>query len=319
MKKKEEYNKLVSCLDINPEEITEYLADSINKKAKELKREGLILGLSGGIDSAVVLRLCQLAMGGDRTTALIMPEKDSLKKDEKDAVYLADKFQIKKEIITLTPLLRKLKVYRLYLLNKFPGLGRTARIKGEINRFTNKLYKLFTGKTPFSENLLGSKGKKFSKRFNKTEAYYRIKHRERMVLLYFHGEIQNDMVVGAANKSEHLTGYFVKHGCDDASDMMPIMGLYKTQVMELGKYLEIPEKILKKKPAGGTIAGVSDEQAMGLSYKELDLILVALEKKWTIKKISKVLDLEEKKVQYVKSLMRDSEHMRKVYTPKIKK
>lgn len=313
MNKKEEYSKLVFKLDIDPKEAKEKLVDFIKNKSEELKREKLILGLSGGIDSAVVAKLCKLALGRKKTIALIMPEKDSLKRDKKDALYLADEFKIDREIISLTPLLRTLKVYKLFLLNKIPGLSRMD--KALINKFANKIYKFITGHPPFSENLLGNKGKLLHNKFNKTEAYYRIKHRIRMVLLYFHGELQNGLIVGAANKSEHRTGYFVKHGCDDASDIMPIMNLYKTQVIKLAKYLKIPKKILNKKPEGGTISGVSDEQAMGLSYKELDLILVALDKKWTIKKIAKVLNLKEKKIEYVKSLIKHSEHMRQVYTP----
>lgn len=315
MNKKEEYEKLISELDIDYSELTDRLVNFIRKKADELNREGLVLGLSGGVDSAVVAKLCKLAKGKEKTTALIMPEKDSLKKDETDAAHLAEELGINKKIIVLTPLLKKLNVYRLYFLNKIPVINQTKRAKSLINKIVNKLYKLFTKKTPFSDNLLGTKDKKFHKSLNKTEAYYRIKHRMRMVLLYFHGEVENDLVVGAANKSEHLTGYFVKHGCDDASDIMPIMGLYKTQVIKLAEYLNIPKKILKKKPSGGTMVGVSDEQALGLSYRELDLILLALEKKWSVRKIAKVLNQKEEKVQYVNSLIKNSEHMRKNYVP----
>ena len=136
-----------------------------------------------------------------------------------------------------------------------------------------------------------------------------------MVLLYLHGELEDRLIVGAANKSEYQIGYFVKHGCDDATDIMPLLNLYKTQVRELARYLNIPSRIIEKPPSPDIIPGIIDEEAIGIPYEKLDLILLALEKGWEIPEIAKALGMEEKRVVYVKNLIQKSEHMRKIYAP----
>ena len=136
-----------------------------------------------------------------------------------------------------------------------------------------------------------------------------------MVLLYLYGELENKLVVGAANKSEYQIGYFVKHGCDDATDIMPLLNLYKTQVRELARYLNISSRIIEKPPSPDIIPGIVDEEAIGIPYEKLDLILLALEKGWEIVEIAQTLEIEEKKVINVKNLIQKSEHMRKLYVP----
>jgi NAD+ synthase len=132
-------------------------------------------------------------------------------------------------------------------------------------------------------------------------------------LLYYYGELENRLVVGAANKSEYEIGYFVKHGCDDATDIMPLIHLYKTQVRDLARYLNIPSKIIEKPPSPDILPGIVDEEAIGIPYEKLDLILLALEKRWEIGEMTKVLGIEEKEIIYVKNLMQKSDHMRKLY------
>jgi NAD+ synthase len=137
----------------------------------------------------------------------------------------------------------------------------------------------------------------------------------RMILLYYHGELENRLVVGAANKSEYEIGYFVKHGCDDATDIMPLTGLYKTQVRGLARYLNIPARIIEKPPSPDILPGIIDEEAIGIPYEKLDLILLALKKGWELGEIARSVGVNEKKVVYVRNLIQKSEHMRKPYDP----
>jgi NAD+ synthase len=123
------------------------------------------------------------------------------------------------------------------------------------------------------------------------------------------------LVAGAANKSEYQIGYFVKHGCDDATDIMPLLNLYKTQVRELARYLDIPSRIIEKPPSPDILPGIIDEEAIGIPYEKLDLILLALDKGWEIVEIAQALEIEEKEVRDVKNLIQKSEHMRKLYVP----
>jgi NAD+ synthase len=153
---------------------------------------------------------------------------------------------------------------------------------------------------------------------NRSFAYYRAKHRLRMLLLYLFGERDNRLVVGAANKSEYMVGFFVKYGIDASTDIMPIMGLYKTQVIELARHLGIPTHIINKQPSPDLIPGLVDENAIGLPYSKMDLILLAIEKGWSDEEMTQVLskaDITFNNILYVRDLMKQSEHMRTVYIP----
>lgn len=301
-------------MEIDPARVTCLLTEFIATKVQELEREGVVLGLSGGIDSAVVAALCRKAVGPEKITALIMPEKDSREEHLQDALSLAADLDIKAKVISLTPWLKEVGAYRLFAFNKLSFLGKP---QGKIIRSAYNYYQRKTGETPFAASLLGLKDKDFASYLKTGNAYYRLKHRLRMVLLYLHGELENKLVVGAANKSEYKIGFFVKHGCDDAADVMPLLDLYKTQVRVLACYLEIPARIIDKAPSPDILPGINDEEAIGLSYRELDLILLALEKGWKEPEISRVLAVEKEKVHYVKSLTQRSAHMRQTYFPEL--
>ena len=303
---------LKSQMKIEPESLSVSLENFIREHVEILEREGVILGLSGGIDSAVLAALCKRAVGSERTLALMMPEKDSKKEHIKDALNFAEELGIKTKLINIAPYLKKLEVYKLAPLSRVPFTG---KLRGYLIKKAYHYYERKTGETPFSAAMTGLRGKEFSSFISKRNAYYRIKHRMRMVLLYLHGEVENRLIVGAANKSEYLIGYFVKHGCDDATDIMPLLNLYKTQVRQLARYLKVPSRIIEKPPSPDIFPGIIDEEAIGISYEKLDLILLALEKGWEIVEIAKALKMEEKEVMYVKNLIQKSGHMRKIYAP----
>jgi len=202
--------------------------------------------LSGGVDSAVVSVLCKRAVGAQKVLALIMPEKESQVESSKDALNLAEDLGIKTRLIDITPYLRDLGVYKLLPFDKLPFPG---KLKGKMVRKAYHFYEKIVGESPFSAGILGLRVKKFGPSLKKANAYYRIKHRLRMVLLYLWGERENRLVVGGANKTEYMIGFFVKHGCDDAANVMPLLNLYKTQVLQLARYLKVPSSILNKPPS----------------------------------------------------------------------
>jgi NAD+ synthase len=312
MNSRAKFEELKSQMKINSQKLSVCLENFIREYVERLDREGVILGLSGGIDSAVLATLCKRAVGPERTLALIMPEKDSQEEHIKDALNFAKELGIEAKLINLTPYLKKLGVYRLAPLSRIPF---SHKLRGSLIKRAYNFYERKTGETPFSVSIAGVKGKEFGSFISKRSAYYRIKHRMRMVLLYLYGELENKLVAGAANKSEYQIGYFVKHGCDDATDIMPLINLYKTQVRELARYLNIPSKIIEKPPSPDILPGIIDEEAIGISYEKLDLILLAFEKGWEIVEIAQALEIEEKKVTDVKNLIQKSEHMRKLYVP----
>jgi len=305
--------KLKAEMKINPEKIALSLENFIREYTEKLEREGVILGLSGGIDSAVIAALCERALGPEKTLALIMPEKDSKKEHTKDALNFARELGIEAKLVDITPYLEELGVYKLFPLDKILSSG---RLKGALVRKAYQFYERKTGKIPFLESLSGFKDKEFNSHLAKGNAYYRAKHRLRMLLLYLYAELGNKLVVGAANKSEYKIGFFIKHGCDDATDIMPLLNLYKTQVRELAQYLNIPAGIIEKPPSPDVMPGiVDDEEVIGISYEKMDLILLALEKSWKLADIVDTLGVEKDEVIYIKNLMQKSEHMRKIFVP----
>jgi len=305
--------ELKAEMKIKPEKVVLSLENFIREYTEKLERKGVILGLSGGVDSAVVAAICRHALGAKKVLALIMPEKDSKKEHTQDALNLAQELGIDTKLINITPYLEELGVYKLFPWDKTLSWG---RLKGVLVKKAYHFYERKTGKIPFLESLSGFEDKEYSSYLARGNAYYRAKHRLRMLLLYLYGELENRLVVGAANKSEYKIGYFVKHGCDDATDIMPLLNLYKTQVREMARHLNIPSRIIEKPPSPDVMPGLNDdEEVMGISYEKMDLILLALEKGWKIATIVKDLGIEEDRIIYIKKLMQKSEHMRRIFIP----
>ncbi|MDD8020587.1 MAG: NAD+ synthase [Acidobacteriota bacterium] len=135
--------------------------------------------------------------------------------------------------------------------------------------------------------------------------------RERMSILYDYSARLEAMILGTSNKTELLIGYGTIHG-DLACGINPMGDLYKTQVQELGRYLNVPQKILSRKPTAGLWPGQTDEDEIGLSYEELDRILFSLvDERLTVEEVIKA-GYEEKKVRRVAELIRKSEYKRKM-------
>ena len=120
--------------------------------------------------------------------------------------------------------------------------------------------------------------------------------RSRLCYLYLEAEKKNYAVVGTTNKTEYLTGFYVKWG-DDAVDIEPILHLYKSQVYDLARELKVPEKIIEKAPSPDLIPGITDEYALGMSYKTLDRILIKMENRSSISEEDKL------KVERVKKIV----------------
>jgi NAD+ synthase len=104
------------------------------------------------------------------------------------------------------------------------------------------------------------------------------KHRLRMLLLYQQAEISNLMVVGAANRTELMTGTFSQWGCDQCADVMPLIHLYRSQLYPLARYLQLPKVIVEKAADPDIMPGVDDKEALLGSFLEADRILIGLEK-----------------------------------------
>ena len=286
--------------DAVSKEIIKTLRDKVNL----LNRDGVLLGLSGGLDSTVCAYIAVEALGKDKVFALFMPDRDSNPQSERDAFATSKILGIELREINLSPILSKIGVYSLEPLSLLaPLIPRKIKEKYTIGKY-NRLKGI--EESTFLR-ILKSEG---DLELRKSVAYYSIKHRLRMILLYYWAEIKNYAVLGCCNKTEKLTGFFIKHG-DSASDIDLISHLYKTQVRELAKFLRIPEKIINKVPSPDLIPGVTDEFALKLSYDVLDKILYGIEKDMKNEEIACIAGTDKESVQYVKEIVKWSEHMRK--------
>ena len=136
--------------------------------------------------------------------------------------------------------------------------------------------------------------------------------RVRMIYLFDQAKKRQALVVGTENRSEHLLGYFTRFG-DEASDIEPIIHLYKTQVIELASYLKVPQKIVDQLPSAGLWPEQTDEGEFGFSYKDADQILAFLydEKK----SVEEIVRSGFDKALIEKILMRVSKNSFKHTTP----
>lgn len=297
-------------MKIDPRKETDKLVDFISFWTEELKRDGIVFGMSGGLDSAVVSYLA--ARTGIDTKALIMPEKDTGKENTDDAINALESLGIGYQVTDITGYLNSLGVYELFPPDK---ISLPDIMKKSVTLQSYRLYERHYGKSPFEASLTGLAGEPLKKYLAPYNAYYRVKHRLRALLLYLCSEKENRLIVGCANKTEYSIGYYVKFGCDHAADIMPLMGLYKTQVRELGTYLDLPQKILNKKPSPDILPGIYDEYAVGIGYDTLDKVLLGIEMGYKDKEIADELGISAKTIDRIKRLVSSSEHMRHVYTP----
>ncbi|MGB9794314.1 NAD(+) synthase [Caldisericum exile] len=273
----------------------------IMKQVEKLNANGVIFGLSGGIDSSLVAFLLRRALPNDKILALFMGERDTHPQSLKHARIVSDALHIELKEINITGILKAIGVYSLEPPPLF--IPRKFQERYTINKY---LQNQDEKETTFLKSLKGGAG---SIEIMKGNAYLRTKHRIRAVLLYFYGEQMNYIVAGCCNKTEKLTGYFVKYG-DSASDFDPIADLYKTQVRELSEFLGVPKEIIEKPPSPDLAPGLTDEFALQMPYEKIDMILYALEH--NLESELKNENITEKEIEYIKTLRELSSHMREL-------
>lgn len=263
------------------ERIIQFIKSTVNQHGYK----GVIIGISGGIDSAVVAALCVKALGKEKVYGILLPERDSAGDTVRDAKLICKKLGIKYDIISISPVLKDMGIYSME--HNFYFIPRKIKQRVVMSKWKN------LSKTNAYLEDLYNKG---SDKFLRGISYYRVKHRVRMCYLYMEGEKRGYAVMGTTNKTEYLTGFYVKWG-DDAVDIEPLLHLYKSQVFQLAKKINIPEKIISKPPSPDLIPGITDEYALGISYEELDRILEKIENRRSL------LGEDKDNIKRVKDLM----------------
>ena len=203
-----------------------------------------MVGISGGVDSSVVLALCVRAFGAKRVIGVKMPEKDSSIDSITYARKVARRFDVQTVVEDMTGSLVGFGCYSrrdAAILRVFPEYDPSYKAKislppDVLNSDTLNFFIL---------TIISPEGEEQSQRLNVRDllqivAASNFKQRSRMAMLYYHAELRNYAVIGTPNKNEHDQGFFVKWG-DGGYDIAPIRHLYKTQVYQLAAYLDIPK------------------------------------------------------------------------------
>ncbi|MFO1156149.1 MAG: NAD(+) synthase [Rhodospirillales bacterium] len=293
-----------SVLEIDAAAEVERLVDWLRRQARSMRRGGAVLGVSGGIDSAVALGLCVRAFGPERVVALMMPEKDSDPETEGLSAMVSRHFGVEPLLETITPVLEGFGCYprRDEAIHRvFPeydaAAGYTARIVLPQNLLDEDSLNIFT------LEVITPSGEVLSKRLPPREyaqivAASNFKQRTRMAMVYYHAELRNYLVIGTPNKNEHDQGFFVKFG-DGGSDVRPIVHLYKTQIYQLARYLGVPEVIQQRPPTSDTYSAptTQEEFFFRLPFATMDLLWYAQEHGVPVEEAAEALGLQPVQVQ----------------------
>ena len=286
-----------------------------------MRRQGGVVGISGGIDSSVVLALSVRAFDPDHVLGVMLPEKDSDPESEELSRELADRFGITPVLEVITPVLDGFGCYNRRdeaIKRVFPEYDPVAGYKAKIvlpqNLLDEDLLNIF------SLTIISPDGVEKTKRLSLRD-YYQIvaasnfKQRTRMAMLYYHAETNNYAVIGTGNKNEHDQGFFVKYG-DGGADIKPIAHLYKTQVYQLAEYLGVPEKIQQRTPTTDTYSAPSSQEEFffRLPFETMDLLWYAQEHNIPIPEVASVMGLTDLQIQRAfndfKKKQRTTEYLR---------
>jgi NAD+ synthase len=256
------------------------LAEQISAWLREqLERSGavrFVLGLSGGIDSAVVAGLAARGVGPENVLGVMMPSASN-PDDAEAARLVADAFGIPTLMVDLTESTAS-------LLAAMPSPGAVQEATSEAEPTSGHAQQL---------------------------AHANLKPRLRMTTLYYVSNLCRGIVLGTGNKTESMIGYFTKYG-DGGVDLKPISQLYKREVREVARAIGVPQEVIDRPPSAGLWAGQTDEKEIGLTYDQLDRTLAAIEEgdtseidPATLERIQQMIRTSEHKRQPVPEMMRD--------------
>ena len=246
-----------------------------------LKKKGVVVAVSGGIDSSTTAALCVKVLGGEHVFALLMPERDSSPESLHYGRRLVNHLGIGFEIIDIAPILQAMGCYQFRdeaIREIFPEYA---------DGYKNKITLTSTGESGsrfgfYSVVIAGPDGIQKKQRlpvrnYLQIVAATNMKQRTRKSLEYFHADRLNYAVAGTPNLLEYDQGFFVKLG-DGAADLKPIAHLYKTQVFQMARHLGLPVDLVERKSTTDTysLEQSQEEFYFNVPLEKLDLVLFGI-------------------------------------------
>jgi NAD+ synthase len=265
-------------------------------------RRGLVLGISGGIDSSVCAALAVRALGKDKVIGLLMPEQDSAPESGDLGELLARHLGVRYETQSLSAALESLGCYRWRddaireLVSEYgDGWRNKIVIRGGMDGQINR-YELVVEDPEGNRQQVRLPVKQYLQIVAATN----FKQRIRKTLEYCWADRFNYAVLGTPNRLEYDQGFFVKHG-DGAADIKPIAHLYKSQVYALARHLGLPDAICNSTPTTDTysLAQGQDEFYFALPYERMDVALFAFNASWPASRLATEIQVSEEQANWV--------------------
>lgn len=283
-------------------ETCDRLASFVRDALESSGRSGIAVAMSGGLDSTVTAAICARGAGPDRVAGFALPEREGPSGDVSDAEFVARRLGIEFDTYDITHALEDMGVYD-FVLSKLPG----ESVRAAVVRTAYGIRRLIGDEDPLAGGMGGSR----SAMVARASAHFKARHRMRMVYLYFRAERRNLLVAGAANLTERLTGIYTRFGVDDCADIMPISGLYRTEVLAVAEALEIPISIRTKSPAPGIIPGVRDKYVylLGLDSGRLDPVLEAFESGLGPEEVSREHGIKVEQAERIAAIMAEGKKL----------
>lgn len=281
-----------------------HIADRLRQiLSRDLKRRGLVIGLSGGVDSSATAALAVRALGRERVFGLLMPERQSDAETESLSRSVAETFGIEYVFENISGILEAVGFYRRYdeaVQKVIPAYGDGWKSKIAIERASDA-----SGFSFFSLVAQSPAGEEVRQRLP-LKAYLEIvaatnfKQRVRKMLEYYHADRLNFAVAGTPNRLEYDQGFFVKNG-DGSADVKPIAHLYKTQVYRLAEHLGVPKNICLRAPTTDTygLAQGQDEFYFLVPYRQMDQCLYGKNHGISIAETASAAEMSADEVQRV--------------------
>lgn len=289
----------VHTLEIDPEKEASRAAGFIRDQVKSAYRKtGAVVGLSGGIDSAVISELAVRALGKDNVFGMVLPEKESNPESSQFAKKHAEKLGIEYREVDITPTVESIHSYELrddFIRELVPdytsGCGYNISLPTDL--LERDSFSFYILRVRLNDGTVKTK-RLNTEAFRKITSFANIKIRSRMIHLYAEAERRNAVVVGTTNRTEYLLGDFCKYG-DGGTDIEPITHLYKNQIYQLASHLGVIKEIIDRTPSPDTFSlPVSDQEFFfRIPFTKLDHLLYAWEHKIPAERAAEVLGLSK--------------------------